>query len=100
VLYYYKFIHGWFYFENRIEGEGCHIHAFIKGINPLLAPTLEKECNEVFGSSKVKPYDHSRIIYPASEYVADKCIIDSDNLIYFVINSRLRKQKMNNFATL
>ncbi len=90
IIYYNKFILCWVYFE-EIKGDGYHIHAFIKGIDPLLASILEKECNEAFGSSEVKPYDHSRIIYPASEYVADKCIINSDNLIPFKINSRLRK---------
>lgn len=92
-VYYEKFILSWVYFEKTIKGEGYHIHALIKGINPVLAPALEKECQKAFGLSKVKPYDHSRIIYPASEYLADKCVFNSDNLEFFRINSRLRRYK-------
>lgn len=90
-IFYNKFTLNWVYFENKIEGEGYHLHALVKGIVPLLAPDLENECSRVFGLSKVVPYDHSRVIYPASEYLADKCAyFNSDNLKPFKINSRFR----------
>ncbi|MFC1752678.1 hypothetical protein ACFL96_04705 [Thermoproteota archaeon] len=93
-IFYNKFILSWVYFENRVKGEGCHIHALIKGVDTFLASILENKCKKAFGSSKVKPYDHNIVICPASEYLADKCVnYNSDNLKFFKINSRFRGRK-------
>jgi hypothetical protein len=82
----------WVIFERGVKGEGYHIHALIKGINPCLAMALKRKLNNSFGSCKVDSYDHSRKIYPASEYIAEKYVLlNQENLEFFRINSRLRK---------
>lgn len=90
---YRKFILSWVFFEERVRDDGCHIHALIKGIDPSLATVLEEKCLVNFGRSKVYPYDHARVKYPASEYLADKYVFfyGFDFLEFYRINSRLRK---------
>ena len=93
-IFYNKFILAWVVvFERPVEGDGYHIHALIRDINPSLALPLEKKLNERFGSSKVLVYDHNWFNYPASDYLAEKYIkYGYEGLELFRINSRFRNK--------
>lgn len=88
-IFYHHYVKCWVYFEKTIEG--YHLHCLLKGISPALAVNLEEKCLRYFGRSEVRPYDHSRINFPASEYVGKKCVKKqhtADHWDYYKINER------------
>jgi len=92
-IFFEKFILCWVLFDKRDSREGVHIHSLIKGIDPSLAPLLQKKSNAFFGQSDVRPYDHSiSKNRSASHYLAEKYVREEfDHYGFYKINSRLRR---------
>ena len=88
-----KFMLCWVFYEGGDIRGGLHLHLLIKGINPSLAPDLQKKCKEFFGDSQVVPYNYNLPGEKSpSRYLAKKYISDElDFFDLYKINSKLRR---------
>lgn len=76
--------------------KGVHIHALLRGIHPLYAPTIEKMCLKQFGQSKVAPhYAHrNAIMYLSAKYNTPS--LECYDLMK--INTKLRRKTLAGLA--
>lgn len=69
-------------YEKHTDKPGVHIHAFIRGINPIHAELLQNLATSMVGNSKVTPYNDSQ---NAAAYVANKyktpSFVDNDRVV-------------------
>lgn len=71
------YIYGWFVFEQNTDSPGVHVHALIKGIDPLLSKYVEEELEKRFGYAKVFPYKRRKFKQTACRYMAWKILSPS-----------------------
>lgn len=81
-------------YEKHIEKEGVHVHAFVRGINPIHAKLVQQLANDEIGNSLVEPYEKTK---EAASYVANKyetpSYVDHDRLL--TIHPKIFKPSCN-----
>ena len=69
-------------YEKHTDKAGVHVHAFVRGINPIHAGLVQELANQELGNSSVVPYDQTQ---EAASYVANKyetpSYVDHDRLL-------------------
>lgn len=79
IPFYVRYLSCWVFIEKGETGEGCHLHALLKGLHSQYAERLHRTVEREFGISKVEEYIPKG---GAIDYLA--CKVLSPNLHDFV----------------
>lgn len=88
--YYRKLVRGFAVAERQGRQESIHIHCVLEGIYPNKMRALKRKCQDVFGNTEARIYDHS-LPRQATDYLAEKCADGrAEGFIRFTVNSKWR----------